>query len=255
MILKRKTELIVGFISSLNKVFMNMMYIVVEILPDDFCNMPCCPKEDDGCIFKPCETCGWTQEKYTCGGEMGKISVFYDFVAPVTVGLNVYLKNQAGENVVIHYPSSPHNHPPLTTMPPTTTTTTTTTTKTTTTKTTTTRKTTTTEAAADDEVTTVEQITTNTEWFGSGTGSGSGSGSGRNEGGNAAANPEQTTTEKPTTTTTPEPTTAAPVEYQPNTAYNSKTGQAIPITSYKKLNIFEVSWLLLYLKKHMIFKC
>ena len=79
---------------------------------EEFCNLPCCPDNGGVCMVKPCPTCVEEPQIYTCGGEGGRFSVFYDFAIPVTIGLNVELLNAAGENVVIHYPSSELRRPP-----------------------------------------------------------------------------------------------------------------------------------------------
>jgi hypothetical protein len=48
-----------------------------------------------------------------CGGDNGRVSIYYDFAAPVTIGLNVFLYNSAGQNVVINYTTSGLPPPPI----------------------------------------------------------------------------------------------------------------------------------------------
>ena len=38
-----------------------------------------------------------------CGGDYGRVSIYFDFAAPVTVGLNVFLTNSDEQNVAIDY--------------------------------------------------------------------------------------------------------------------------------------------------------
>ena len=64
------------------------------------------------CMVKQCPTCAEEPQSYICGGDVGRISVFYDFAVPVTIGLNIELVNAAGHNVAIHYPSSELEQPP-----------------------------------------------------------------------------------------------------------------------------------------------
>jgi len=48
-----------------------------------------------------------------CGGPNGLISAYYDFSAPVTIGLNVMLYNSAWVNVAIDYATSGLTEPPI----------------------------------------------------------------------------------------------------------------------------------------------
>ena len=82
---------------------------MVQDLDSDLCDMKCCGGACEG------------GAEYTCGGELGRVSVFNGTVAPVTVGLNVYLTNEQKKNVVMDYQSA---SAPPTVIPPTTTTTT-----------------------------------------------------------------------------------------------------------------------------------
>ena len=79
---------------------------------EEFCNLPCCPSSGGVCRVRMCPTCAEEDHSYVCGGEAGRISVFYDFAAPVTIGLNIEVVNTAGENVAIHYDSSSLQPPP-----------------------------------------------------------------------------------------------------------------------------------------------
>ena len=63
-------------------------------------------------MVKQCQTCAEEPQSYICGGDVGRISVFYDFAVPVTIGLNIEVVNAAGHNVAIHYPSSELKQPP-----------------------------------------------------------------------------------------------------------------------------------------------
>ena len=80
----------------------------VEVLEpaEEFCNLPCCPSSGGVCRVRMCPTCEEEDHSYVCGGEAGRISVFYHFAAPVTIGLNIEVVNTAGENVAIHYNNS-----------------------------------------------------------------------------------------------------------------------------------------------------
>ena len=86
----------------------------VEVLEpaDEYCDLPCCPNTGGVCMVKQCPTCAEEPQSYICGGDVGRISVFYDFAVPVTIGLNIQLVNAAGQNVAIHYPSSELKQPP-----------------------------------------------------------------------------------------------------------------------------------------------
>ena len=77
----------------------------VEVLEpaEEFCKLPCCPSSGGVCRVRLCPTCEEEDHSYVCGGEAGRISVFYHFAAPVTIGLNIEVVNTAGENVAIHY--------------------------------------------------------------------------------------------------------------------------------------------------------
>jgi hypothetical protein len=48
-----------------------------------------------------------------CGGPNGLISIYDDFAAPVTIGLNVFLYNSAMQNVAINYTTSGLEEPPI----------------------------------------------------------------------------------------------------------------------------------------------
>ena len=63
-------------------------------------------------MVKQCPTCAEEPQSYICGGDVGRISVFYDFAVPVTIGLNIQLVNAGGHNVAIHYPTSELKQPP-----------------------------------------------------------------------------------------------------------------------------------------------
>ena len=80
----------------------------LEILEpaDEFCDIPCCSKDSGICMVKPCPLCQEEAKTFTCGGDAGIFSIFNNFAAPVTIGMNMELVNRAGENVAIHYPSS-----------------------------------------------------------------------------------------------------------------------------------------------------
>ena len=81
----------------------------MEVLDETFCQLPCCQGSAQGCLVKPCPTCEDRYQNFTCGGPKGRISVIYDFAAPVTIGLNVYLKNDNGENT-LEFPKNNKNH-------------------------------------------------------------------------------------------------------------------------------------------------
>ena len=90
---------------------------MVEVLEpaDEYCDLPCCPDTGGRCMVKQCPTCTEREEIYTCGGDLGRISVFYNFSVPVTIGLNIQLRNIAGDNIAIHYDSSALPQPPAVT--------------------------------------------------------------------------------------------------------------------------------------------
>ena len=89
---------------------LKFLILVVHDLDTEFCNISCCPTKTGGC----------TEGSFTCGGELGRVTIFNLVAVPVTIGLNVYLTNEANKNVAMEYTST--SSPPVV-APPTTTTT------------------------------------------------------------------------------------------------------------------------------------
>ena len=77
-----------------------VLLVVQETSTPDLCEYDCCGGAcDDGLLSK-------------CGGEFGRVSVYYQVSAPVTIGLSVQLINANGENVAIVYDDVTMTAPP-----------------------------------------------------------------------------------------------------------------------------------------------
>ena len=171
--------------------------VVQETITPDLCEYDCCGGAcDDGLLSK-------------CGGEFGRVSVYYQVSAPVTIGLAVQLLNVNKENVAIVYDGSTMVAPPevtyqaITTPAPTTT------------------AASTVAGATNPPAATTTNATSTTS--------------------GAAA----TTTTVTTTTTTAAPAqggaTTTPSNMATVNVYNSYTEQEAVSTAWKKLNVMEVN--------------